>query len=532
MEKIRDYIIIGSGFGGSVSAMRLSEKGYDCLVLEKGKEYQSQDFPKSNWNLRKFIWAPLAKCFGFQQLTLFKSVFVLSGTGVGGGSLVYANTHMVPSDIFFKNKAWVKFKDWQKTLMPFYDKAKFMLGTTPNLKIERADKILQDLAEDYGKPESFKTVNVGVYFGDPEKSTDPYFNGHGPSRNGCTECAGCMVGCRFNAKNTLDKNYLYFAKKNGVKINAETKVYKIEFDGEIYSVHTRSSTKWFSKTKVYKSRGLIVSAGVLGTLDLLLKQKYKYQTLPMLSHALGENFRTNSESLCAITGNEKLNHGVAISSVFEPDEDTHIEIVKYPNGSDAMKLLGTLATPNGTSITRPIKWIYKLFTNPSKVWRTLFNGKWAENSIIFLVMQNLDNSMKMIYKPGLFNRITIKNDTTDKVPSYLESGQQAMYKYSEKINAVSQNSLMEVILNTSTTAHVLGGCPMGASKEDGVVNEKFQVHGYKNMMILDGSIIPCNLGVNPSLTITALSEYAMSFVPGKSGFNEISIEEKIKQPVQ
>ena len=529
-DKVYDYIIIGSGFGGSVSAMRLSEKGYDCLVLEKGKEYKQNDFPKTNWNLPKYFWVPLFKWFGFQKLTFFKEVFVISGVGVGGGSLVYANTHMYPPDTFFNNKIWSSIKDWKAVLEPFYKTAKFMLGTTENKTFGKADSVLKELADDYGKPESFHGVDVGIYFGDTNNEKDPYFNGLGPKRLGCTECAGCMVGCRFNAKNTLDKNYLYFAKKNGCDVQAETLVTKIEFINDVYHIHTQSSTSWFSKNKtVFKCNGLVVSGGVLGTMDLLLKQKYKYKTLLNLSDTLGENFRTNSESLCGITANEKLNHGIAISSVFEPDEHTHIEIVKYPNKSNSMKLFASLATGDGSMFVRSLKLIGNIITKPHHVYKTWFNGKWAENSIIFLVMQNLDNSMKMVYKKFPFGKISIQNSKDNKVPAYIEPGQKAMHKFAEKVNAVPQNSIMEVLFNTSSTAHVLGGCPMGESSKTSVVNDKFEIHGYPKMYVLDGSIIPCNLGVNPSLTITALSEYAMSHISEKDGNIQKSIEEQMKE---
>lgn len=530
-EQVFDYIVIGSGFGGSVSAMRLSEKGYRVAVVEMGKRWKADDFPKSNWNIRKFLWLPLLKCFGIQKLDFFRDVFILSGTGVGGGSLVYANTHMVPPDAFFQNNAWSHIKNWKDELMPFYDLAKFMLGTVTNRSFHREDKILQDIAREMNKENSFAGVNVGVYFGDINTSKDPYFKGLGPERNGCIACANCMVGCKYNAKNTLDKNYLFFAEKFGAKVIAETKVTKIEWENDVYTIHTEQSTNWFLKNKKsIKSKGVVFSAGVLGTMDLLLKQKFHHKTLPNISDMLGYNVRTNSESICGV-GNtkDKLNNGVAITSIFNPDEHTHIEIVKYGNGSGAMGLLGTLAVGNAkNNWFRTWKWIIAMFKNPINATKVLFNYKFPENAIILLVMQTLENSMQIIWKKTWRGgKIDFNNKGHNQVPAYIESGQQVMYKYAEKSGGVALNAITEISMNMSTTAHIIGGCPMGNTSESGVVNEYFQVFGYPNMLVLDGSIIPCNLGVNPSLTITALSEYAMSKIPEKAGNSIVSLQEQM-----
>ena len=511
-----DYIVIGSGFGGSVSAMRLAEKGYSVLVLEKGLRFSSTDFPKSDWNLKKFLWLPKLKWFGFQNITFFRQVTILSGVGVGGGSIVYGNTHMYPPDTFFTNSAWSDFKDWKKVLSPFYDLARQMLGTKSITNYHEEDMILKEVAKDMGKEASFSGVNVGVYFGDTENETDPYFEGKGPLRSGCKECAGCMVGCRYNAKNTLDKNYLYFAEQYGAKIHDRTLVTKIKYETGQYLVYTKDSTSWRARNqKTFQSSGLIVSGGVLGTLDLLLKQKYKYQALAELSDQLGENILTNSESLCGVSGaDRKLNNGVAISSYFNPDEHTHIEIVKYNDHSGAMGKLATLAVGEGNGFIRFLKWVITAISHPFNLLKLTFTFKnWGKHSIIFLVMQSIDNSMRMIWKKGLFGGMSIKNDKLTKVPAFIPIGQEVMYRYAKKVKGIAQNAWPEILLNMPMTAHILGGCPMGKTKDQGVVNEYFEVHGYKNMYILDGSIIPCNLGVNPSLTITALSEYAMNHIP-------------------
>lgn len=525
-----DYIIIGSGFGGSVSAMRLAEKGYSVLVIEKGKHYANEDFPITNWNFKKYFWAPLLNWHGFQKISFFKNTMILSGVGVGGGSLGYANTHMFPPDEFFNNPSWSNFKNekngWKTTLFPFYEKARQMLGTTPNKTFGYADKVLKEVADEMNRSSSYKEVDVGVYFGDSEKETDPFFNGLGPMRKGCNECAGCMVGCRHNAKNTLDKNYLHFAQKFGAGIVAETKVRKIEYANGVYHIEAISGSGRFSKKiKRFSSIGLIVSGGVLGTMDLLLKQKHKYKTLPLLSEKLGENLRTNSEMLCGVTSRtEKLNHGVAISSVFNPDDHTHIEIVKYPDHSNAMKAFATIATGPGHPVVRTLKLFGNILTNPLVFLKLLFGKKWATHSIIFLVMQSLDNSMKMVYKKFPFPHISIWNKKENRVPAYVDIGQKTMIRYAKKVNGIPQNALTEILFDMSSTAHILGGCPMGKSEKDGVVNEKFEVFNYPKMHVLDGSIIPGNLGVNPSLTITALSEYAMSLIPEKEGNRNISLE--------
>ena len=513
-----DYIIIGSGFGGSVSAMRLAEKGYDVLVLEKGKRYESKDFARSNWQLGKYLWAPALKLFGIQQLSFFKEVFVIHGVGVGGGSLVYANTHLQPGDEFYQNPRWSHFRDWKSALVPFYEKARFMLGSAPARNDYADDRLLREVARDMGREHSFQRVDVGVYYGDPDKPVDPYFGGEGPLRNGCIECAGCMVGCRHNAKNTLDKNYLFFAQKHGAQVEAETLVERIEYDEkeQIYTVHTRRSTSWRPQRRSFKSRGLVVSAGVLGTLKLLLAQKHEHQTLPHLSDALGDNLRTNSESLCGVVNaREKLNNGGAISSVFQADEHTNIELCKFPDKSGAMLRLGSMSAGEGPPLLRTAKLIGNIFRRPGQFLRMLFSRDLAKNGVVLLVMQTLDNSMRMIWKNGRM-RMDNQAEGYQKVPAYIASGQEVMHRFAEKSGGTASNALTEIVFNMASTAHIMGGCPMGRNDAEGVVDDRFRVFNYPNMYILDGSIIPCNPGVNPSLTITALSEYAMAQVPPRS----------------
>ncbi|MBK9175457.1 MAG: GMC family oxidoreductase [Flavobacteriales bacterium] len=529
-DEILDHIVIGSGFGGSVSAMRLAEKGYSVLVMEKGKRWRTEEFPRTNWSVRKFLWAPVLRCFGPQQIELLNRIMVLSGAGVGGGSLIYANTHMMPPDAFFDHPAWSRFGDWKERLTPHYATARFMLGSARYDQEGPEDRVMAEIARDMGKADTYKPVDhVGVYLGDPTKATDPYFNGLGPKRTGCTACANCMVGCRFNAKNTLDKNYLWFAERFGARIEAETEVTRIEHFAGVYHVHTKSSTSWLKgERRVFRAKGLVVSAGVMGTLKLLMRQKHELRTLPALSDQLGASLRTNSESLCGISGiPEKMNHGVAISRVFEPDEHTHIELVKYGDGSGAMGLLAVMAAGEGPPLLRVAKSIWNTVTQPRKAFNVL-RRDFGRHSIILLVMQTLDNAVRVRWKQGLFGgKLSVAREGGKRVPAYIGIGQEVMHRYAAKTGGTAMNALPEVLLNMSSTAHILGGCPMGADAGEGVVNERFEAFGYPELRILDGSIIPANLGVNPSLTITALSEYAMSLVPRKPGHTGPTLDEQL-----
>ena len=532
MKEIFDYIVIGSGFGGSISAMRLAEKGYSVCVIEKGKRFRTKDFPKKNLNLFKYLWLPGLRMFGFQKLSFFKNASILTGIGVGGGSLVYANTLFYPPDEFFKANEWAGFSDWKKKLKPFYDRAAFMLGRTLYNKKNPEDLYLQEVAKDYNSLNTFTNVNVGVFLEDTEEEKDPYFNGLGPLRKSCTECAGCMVGCRENAKNTLDKNYLYFAEKFGARIIAESKVGKILFRNGIYSLETKSTTGFFNQNKsLLKTKGIVISGGTLGSMELLLKQKFKYKSLPHLSDKLGYNIRTNSETLCAVSGaKEKLNNGLAITSVFNPDPHTHIEIVKYPDGSNAMKSFFGLAVKGATiPLFRTFKLAGKTIINPINFLKILFNFKWSTNAVIFLVMQSYNNSMRVFWeKNWLGGALKIKNKGDQKVPAYIGIGQDVMEYFAKKVRGIAQNNLLEVFFDRPTTAHILGGSPMGKNKDDGLINERFEVFDYPNMYILDGSVLQSNPGVNPSFSISSIAEYAMSLIPEKEGNTNIMLDHQIK----
>jgi cholesterol oxidase len=518
---IYDYIVIGSGFGGSVAGLRLSEKGYKVLIIEQGKRFHPPDFPKTNWNLPKYLWVPVLKFFGFQKLSFYTTASILSGTGVGGGSLVYANTLYIPPDEFFRNHLWSRFGDWKKILEPFYDRASFMLGRTKYSKLNIEDKVLEEVSKEMNAHNTFDTVHVGVNLDGTEEESDPYFNGLGPLRKRCTECGGCMVGCRQNAKNTLDMNYLWFAEKSGLEIVPETKAEKIVFSDNLYHIETRKITSFLrAKRKSFRAKGIVVAAGTLGTMELLLKQKYKYGTLPLLSDRIGFDIRTNAETLCAISGaKEKLNNGLAITSVFSPDPQTHVEVVKYPDNSNAMKCFFGLSTGGArTTFLRSWHLLIKTISHPLQFLKIIFNFRWSSNMVILLVMQTVDNAMRMVWEKSITGgKMKIDNSGQKRVPAYIPIGQKVMEKYSQKINGIPQNILLEVFFNRPTTAHILGGCPMSESPERGVVDSNFKVHGYPDFYIADGSVIQGNIGVNPSLTITAVAEYTMSKIKAKNG---------------
>lgn len=526
-----DFIIVGSGFGGSVSALRLAEKGYKVCVLERGKRFRDQDFARSNWNLRRYLWLPLLKCFGIQNMSLFKNVLVLSGCGVGGGSLVYANTLLQPGDDFFNAPIWKDLADWKTELAPHYSTARRMLGVTTNPMLGFVDEKLKECATEMGRGDTFKPSDVGVYFGKPGESVpDPYFGGKGPARSGCIGCGGCMVGCRFGAKNTLVKNYLYFAEGLGVEIIPERTVTDIKpLEGGGYELFTERSTAWFAKDRsTLRARSVVLSAGVLGTLKLLLRCKHETRSLPRLSDRLGYEIRTNSEALVGVTQlNAKAtqrdySQGIAISSIFHPDDHTHIEPVRYSAGSDFMRLLAAPMADSGTNLTRPLKMLGAIFRHPIQFARLVFIRDWASTTIILLVMQSLDTKMRFTLGRNLFTlfrkRMTTAPDAGSSmaIPSFIPIGHQVARAFARKVGGIPQSAINEVMLNIPSTAHILGGCAIGPDSTHGVIDEGHRVFGYEGLYVCDGSTIPANLGVNPSLTITAMTERAMAKVPAKS----------------
>ncbi|MBI5823761.1 MAG: GMC family oxidoreductase [Chloroflexi bacterium] len=526
-EKVYDYVIIGSGFGGSVSAMRLTEKGYSVLVLEKGKRFKDSDFAKSNWQYWKYLWLPALRGHGILQISLLKGVMVLHGAGVGGGSLGYANVLEVPTDETFATPAWNQNVRWGKALKSHYETAKKMLGVSRNPKLWKADLLLKEIAEERGMGGTFRATDVGAFFGEEGVTVaDPFFGGEGPERAGCQHCGGCMVGCRHNAKNTLPKNYLYFAEKHGAKVQAEVEVMDVipvisNFCR--YEVVYRSSTSLFKSEESVYAKNVIFSAGVLGTMKLLLNLRDVKKSLPKLSRRLGDVVRTNSEALLgSIARKSDFNYseGVSISSIFNADEVTRIEPVRYPDGSSLMRFLGAPLISDVTSVParifRTLTWIFR---NPIDYLRAMALPGWAHNMTILLVMQNVDNYMKLRIGRSpltLFRRgLVAERETDHEISARVDAGHDVTREFAKRINGAALGSVTENVFNLPTTAHILGGAPIGQTADNGVVDENFAVHNYDGLFIIDGSIMPANPGVNPSLTITALAEYAMSRIERK-----------------
>lgn len=526
-----DYIVIGSGFGGSVAALRLAEKGYSVCVIESGKRWHRSDFPKTNWEFWKFLWAPALSCYGIQRIHLLNDVLILGGSGVGGGSLVYANTLFQPPDAFYQDPRWHGLvPDWKAELQPHYATARQMLGVVTNPQFWPTDHFLRDYATTINRHESFRPTEVGVFFGKPgETVPDPYFGGRGPARTGCTQTGHCMVGCRDGGKNSLDRNYLYLAEQMGAKIAAEHKVIDIR-PGENgdYLLSVEKTTDLLRKRKQhFRARGVVLAAGVMGTLELLMRCQEK-GSLPHLSKRLGHYVRTNSEVLAGVTA--KKNHfdhskGVSITSSLFVNDNTHIELVRYPRGSDLMAIFGTLITDGGGSIPRPLRFLGAILQHPTLFLRLLWPFGWGKKSVILLVMQTLDNYLTIVRKKSwrtLFKRILVSQNNGSKIPAYIPEANQAVRYMAERMDGVPQNAVTEVLFNIPMTAHILGGCIIGKDPDHGVIDVRHQVFGYSNMYVVDASAIPANLGVNPSLTITAMAERALGFIPPKSDPNHSS----------
>jgi cholesterol oxidase len=521
-----DYLIIGSGFGGSVSACRLTEKGYRVAVLEAGKRFRDQDFPKTAWNVFRYLWLPRLGCYGIMRITPLGNMLILSGTGVGGGSLGYACTLLEPPDPFYQDPQWSGMQDWKTTLAPHYATATQMLGVTPCTVLTKADEVLKAVAEDLGRGDTFRMQDVGVYFGEPEKpAPDPFFGGRGPDREGCHLCGGCMVGCRNNAKNTLPKNYLYLAEAQGAEVFPETTADLIRPVEGGYAVDTHRTTAWFHGGKrTFTAQQVVLAAGVLGTLPLLFRCRER-GTLPLLSPMLGHRVRTNSEALAAVTAKNDAvdySHGVAITSSFYPDAVTHVEPVRYPRGSDLMSFFLTVFVEGGGRFLRPLKWLWTNLRHPITSFRVHWPFKWARRSIVLLVMQTLDNSLQLLHRrrwwwPFRKRLATAKEKTQAFIPIEMAQAQAVTKLVAARTGGIPTNSAAEVLLNMGSTAHILGGCPIGPSPECGVVDGQNRIYGHEGLYVVDGSVMPANLGVNPSLTITALAEHAMSHIPPKAG---------------
>lgn len=531
-----DYVIVGSGFGGSVSALRLAEKGYKVAVIEQGKWYQGEDFAKSNWNLKRWLWMPALRLSGIMQISFLKHVTVLSGVGVGGGSLVYASTLPIPKTPFFESGSWAKLNDWETALAPHYKTAYKMLGSSENPTLAAADLALKRVASRNNKLDEFSHPQVAVYFGTPgETVKDPYFDGKGPDRTGCINCGACMTGCRHNAKNTLDKNYLHLAQQLGAVIKAETKVIDVkplpeavdkntqaqadanhEHGSQGYVISLKSSTRPFSKTTTLTAKGVIFSAGVMGTVPLLQKLKDK-GSLPHLSDQLGSQVRTNNESLICVTSLDKstdYSQGLAIGSILHSDEDSHLEVCRYKAGSGFWRMLMAprISSPEKSVFKRLGKLASFYIKNPVKAFKVHTVDDWAKRSTILLFMQHLDSTLQ--FKRGALGGVTTAVNGDGEAPSsYLLAANRLARQYEEEVNGVSTGMLLESLNGVPSTAHILGGAVMGEDASRGVIDRNNRVFGYSNMLVCDGSMISANPGVNPSLSITAISEHAMSQIP-------------------
>src|SRR5271163_266144 len=520
-----DWLIVGSGFGGSVSALRLSEKGHSVGVLECGRRFADDELPSSTADLKSYFWRPFLGMKGIFRLTTFRDVSVVSGCGVGGGSLGYANTLYVPPKQFFEDRQWAEMNDWESALAPHYVEAQRMLGVVQTPTDDPADQLLRELGEELGVGDTYKKTPVGVYFGEPGVTvSDPFFGGEGPDRTGCRECGRCMVGCPHGSKNTLVKNYLYLAEKRGARVMPERTVVDVRPLGDGsgkdgYEVESVRSGAWLRKERrVQRARGVVVAAGPLGTNRLLQRCRLN-GSLARISHRLGELVRTNSVSILAVTVPEDypddLINRVAITSSIYPDPHTHIETVTYGNDGDSMHRLNTLLVGDGTRMTRPLKLLGQIVRHPKRFAQVMFPKHWSRRTIIILVMQTLDNAIALRPHKGPFGTFWLKTeqDPERPMPTFIPIANKAAEWFARRTGGIAQSSVTEALFNIPTTAHILGGAVIAPDAERGVIDAHQRVFGYENLLVCDGSAVPANVGVNPSLTITALAEHAMSQVP-------------------
>jgi len=523
-----DWLVIGSGFGGSVSALRLAEKGYKVGVLESGRRFADDEFAKQTIESRRYLWAPQFGLRGILRMTLFKDIFILSGCGVGGGSLGYANTLYRALPDFYSNPQWAAMGDWASELEPFYDEAERMLGVVEYDRDGVADLLLKEYAETIGVGSTYTRTPVGVFLGEPGVTVpDPFFGGEGPDRTGCVRCGQCMIGCRYGAKNTLVKNYLWFAEKLGVNVMPERTVVDIvpmgAGDGaDGYEIrHQRSGGILRRQRRTLRARGVIVAAGALGTNRLLQRCKLN-GSLPRVSERLGYSVRTNSESIMSVLAPQAsgfdFSESVAITSSIHTDAATHIEVVTYGNGGDSQSLLATVMVEAGRRGTKPLHFLIALARKPKTALQILRIKGTARRSVILLVMQSLDNSMRLKVKrrlPGGGVALTTEQDPLHPNPDKIPAAYAAARWFEQRVGGDAYSSVPEAVLGIPITAHILGGAVIGEDASTGVVDRQNRVFGYQNLLVTDGAAVPANVGANPSLTITALAERAMSFIPPK-----------------
>lgn len=520
-----DVLVVGSGFGGSVTALRLTEKGYRVTVLEAGRRWTPEQLPTTNWDLRRYLWAPSLGLRGFQRLTLLRDVFVLSGAAVGGGSVVYANTLYEPLDAYWDDPHWAHLSDWRAEYAPYYDQARRMLGVTTVPFETAADEVLRGVADDLGVAGSYHPTEVGVWFGTPGlRVPDPFFGGLGPDRVGCIRCGNCMVGCRYEAKNSLDHTYLHLAEQAGAEVVAERQVLDLRpLDGGGFRVvHGRPGAWLRRELETIDAEQVVLAAGALGTQRLLFGLRDAGR-LPQLSPALGTLTRTNSEALVGATarlvpdgGDDGFSTGVAITSSIHPDPTTHIEAVRYGRGSNLMALMATIMVDGGGRLPRPLRFVLQVLRHPVRFLRSLSARRWSQRTVILLVMQSLDNSLKVVRRRGLLGRrLTTRQGHGQPNPTWIPTANQAARHAADRIDGEPMGSVFEALIDVPTTAHLIGGCPISASADDGVIDPYHRVHGVPGLHVCDGSAITANLGVNPSLTITAMTERAVALWPNR-----------------
>lgn len=530
-----DYIVIGSGFGGSVAAHRLTEKGYRVAVMEMGRRWPADKLPSTNWRIRDWIWRPGLGLRGFFNIEPFRHVVILHGCAVGGGSITYANTSLVPRDTIWDSGSWAGLADWQSEMPEHYATAIRMLGVAPNRVMGPADAILQRAAEAVGVGKTFYRTSVAVFQApegeEPGKTyPDPYFGGEGPERSTCIACGGCMLGCRHNAKNSLDKNYLYLAEKHGAVIYPETRVVDVRPLGGVsdgssgYEVRTIRSTAWLRRRpRAFTCRGVIFAGSALGSMDLLFRLKER-GSLPAVSDRLGTSVRTNAESLIGVRTPgiaEDLSKGIAIGSGIYLDEHTHIQVVRYPKGSDAMGLLATPLTGR-RGRARLLYWLGtlagSLLRHPIRTVRCLHPFGFARETLILLCMHTADVAIRMrLGRPWFWPFHKALMSDGEPVPTFMPQANEFARAVAALTGGAAMSMITEILFDVPGTAHILGGCPMGASPAEGVIDAQHHLFGYRNAYVCDGSAISANLGVNPSLTITALAERAISHIPPAPG---------------
>jgi cholesterol oxidase len=511
-----DVIVVGSGFGGGVTALRLAEKGYSVAVFEAGRRFNREDFPKTSWNLRRFMWAPSFGLRGILRMNLLHDVLVLSGAGVGGGSLVYANTLYRPHDAFFTDPQWSDITDWRSELTPYYDRAERMLGVVPAEADTPADRVLLTVASRMGVEDTFRPTPVGVFLGTPGVTTpDPFFGGRGPARTGCLRCGGCMTGCRHGAKNSIDLNYLYLAERRGAKVFADSEVVDLERLESGFAVTVRKPGAVFrTRRSTFTADQVVFSAGALGTTRLLLELQARGR-LPAASHQIGRTVRTNSEAIIGATSfatEVDYSQGVAITSSIHTRANTHIEPVRYGKGSNLMGLLATVMVDGGGRIPRQLRFLGTIVRHPIVFVRSLSVRRWAERTVILLVMQSADNRIRLFLRG---RRVRSEHDQGSRPPTFIPDGNHAARLAAEEMGGLAGSALNEVLFDRPTTAHLLGGACIGSGPERGVVDGYHRMFGEPGLHVVDGSAVGANLGVNPSLSITALAERAMAMWPRK-----------------